>query len=386
MDKTTSPQDFRKNFHNPNLPCLIDFQEDENSPFRYVNKHWRTANTTTTTQKVNRNWFLKMFGPNTLVPLRYYPQNESFDLDTAGRAKECETKEVTLQEWVQLLEGTISTEGDDQQDHSYYLKDWHLQMMMLDQPLYSCPDIFQMDLLNPFLIQFTKGDYRFCYWGPPKSKTMRHSDVMHSFSWSYNVIGTKRWTFYREESELDDDEKGWDQFSIIQRAGQAIFVPCNWQHEVENIEETISINHNWITVANIDQTWECILGEMDEVDKELKSWGIAKDDNLETYLESSESMLRGCVGLNVTAFFAMILVRLLELLELATTKVFVDDDDFDELSFDCCRLVEMIQLLMEDEAIELNRRIEIVVQSKSLAQELCELGLLASTLVCISDQ
>ena len=80
VDKTTSPQDFRKNFHNPNLPCLIDFQEDENSPFRYVNKHWRTANTTTTTQKVNRNWFLKTFGPNTLVPLRYYPQNESFDL------------------------------------------------------------------------------------------------------------------------------------------------------------------------------------------------------------------------------------------------------------------------------------------------------------------
>ena len=46
----------------------------------------------------------------------------------------------------------------------------------------------------------------------------------------------------------------------------------------------------------------------------------------------------------------------------------------------------MIQLLMEDEAIELNRRIEVVVQSKSLAQELCELGLLATTLVCISDQ
>ena len=51
VDKTTSPQDFRKNFHNPNLPCLIDFQEDEDSPFRYVNKHWRKA-ANTTTQKV----------------------------------------------------------------------------------------------------------------------------------------------------------------------------------------------------------------------------------------------------------------------------------------------------------------------------------------------
>jgi hypothetical protein len=35
-------------------------------------------------------------------------------------------------------------------------------------------------------------DYRFVYVGLPGSRTLLHADVLHSFSWSINVVGTKR--------------------------------------------------------------------------------------------------------------------------------------------------------------------------------------------------
>ena len=40
-------------------------------------------------------------------------------------------------------------------------------------------------------------------------------------------------------------------FEIIQRRGEVIFVPSGWHHQVENVEDTISINHNWFNAANI---------------------------------------------------------------------------------------------------------------------------------------
>jgi hypothetical protein len=382
-DEITSPQKFREEFHCQNLPCLIQYEVSETAaaeiqPFAYVNKKWRTGNH----QEINRDWFVEHVGADTQVPLRY--SRNSTSLDSEGRATECETRQMSMSEWIQML-----NKSDTDQEVSYYLKDWHLVSLLNEtekdvrqnNPVYMCPDIFQYDLLNPFLSAFTKGDYKFCYWGPQRSKTLRHSDVLHSFSWSYNVHGTKRWTFFSS----DDDDR---QFTVLQKAGQAMFVPCTWQHEVENMEETISINHNWITVANIDKTWECLLMEMKEIEHELEGWGIIQGN--ESYLESCESMLRGCVGLNATAFFAMTLLRLLELLVIATkpqttkeTGEGTIDHSSDELAFDCYRLVRMIQLMMKNKYVQLEKRIEAVTMSKELAEDSFKVASTAFSLVCI---
>jgi hypothetical protein len=169
------------------------------------------------------------------------------------------------------------------------------------------------------------------------------------------VIGTKQWIFFFGDTDR--------QFTVIQKAGQAMFVPCTWQHEVVNLEETISINHNWITTANIDKTWECLVSEMTAIQIELREWGIA--DNL----ESCESMLRGCVGLDVTAFFLMVLVRLLELLSSPGV-----DQHTSERSFDNFRLANMSQILIEDDSIHLGGRLEAILQSKALADETLKTG------------
>jgi hypothetical protein len=38
---------------------------------------------------------------------------------------------------------------------------------------------------------------------------------------------------------------------IIQCSGEALFVPSGWHHSVENLEDTISINHNWLNGFNV---------------------------------------------------------------------------------------------------------------------------------------
>jgi hypothetical protein len=40
-------------------------------------------------------------------------------------------------------------------------------------------------------------------------------------------------------------------FEIIQNRGEVVFVPSGWHHQVENCENTISINHNWFNGANV---------------------------------------------------------------------------------------------------------------------------------------
>jgi hypothetical protein len=397
-----SPADFRRRFHDLNVPCLISFQSDDHSSpndtrsnrwFSTVDRQWRlmgsddnesTDNTQPQeVQAINRNWFVNTLGAETPVPVRFQPPDTS-TLDEDGRATECQTKEISVSEWTQMLEEQAE-HGKASSRNPYYLKDWHLLLQLQEQeqqkdccsppqPLYECPPIFEFDLLNSFMTRFTKGDYRFCYWGPKGSFTSRHSDVLHSFSWSYNVIGTKQWTFFRNTDDEEDDASANNNheqrtLTVIQKSGQAMFVPSQWQHEVVNLEETISINHNWVTSANLDLCWECLTTEMVAIDKELAAWGIHDD------LEAKESMLRGCVGLDVTSFFLMTLVRLSDLLP-QLQSLCAEDDQSEELvaasegTMEVRRLVQMLLLLRRDESLQLEGRLEAVLHSKILSVEL----------------
>lgn len=329
-----APVEFRKQYHDRNIPCLIHF-DGESNYFQKVNQLWRKKTDNESSYAVDRDWFIGVLGEDTLVPVRFQPNKGS--LDEEGRAMECETREMLLREWIQLLE--------QPDDDRYYLKDWHLLLQSQEKNLYSCPPIFGFDLLNSFLTRFTPGDYRFCYWGPKGSFTSRHSDVLHSFSWSYNVVGTKQWTFFGPEG---------DECMVIQEAGQAMFVPSQWQHEVVNLEETLSINHNWITTSNLDACWDCLTTEIAAIEMELGEWGIED-------WEAHESMLRGCVGLAVTSFFFMILVRLCDLLS---------GEESEERGIDFSRLVRMIQVLRTRQGLHFEARLAGVLQSGILTSEI----------------
>ena len=80
-------------------------------------------------------------------------------------------------------------------------------------------------------------------------------------------MGRKRWTFLfpGEEEKLRDPlgnlpfdlsledlgDKGIKSVEVTQEVGEIIFVPSGWFHQVWNIEDTISINHNWFNGTNI---------------------------------------------------------------------------------------------------------------------------------------
>ena len=49
---------------------------------------------------------------------------------------------------------------------------------------------------------------------------------------------------------------------MIQDEGEIIFVPSGWYHQVCNLEDTISINHNWFNGCNIETVYHNLILEL----------------------------------------------------------------------------------------------------------------------------
>ncbi|KAL7535799.1 hypothetical protein ACHAWF_005269 [Thalassiosira exigua] len=367
---------FKRQYCAGNVPCIII--DGLHSNFGDISAQWRSnihhrqvdhkkydndgieRGSDDDTTKINTEWFRRFVGDDTLVPVRIDKLGVSNDdnsrqhgLDADGRAEECETKQMELTEWIRQcqIQSKPAEENSSSETQVEYLKDWHLVQHLFEKhrghshepspalPLYTTPTFFERDILNKFLEKYGEGaDYKFVYWGPSGSQTRLHSDVLHSFSWSYNVVGKKKWIFHLPF------EKGQDEmcFEVIQETGQTIFVPSGWKHEVVNLVETLSINHNWVTSANIDKMWDCLLTEMASIEEEVKEWeSIPKDD-----YEVKENMLKGCVGFNVTMFTIMTLFEVIEML-----LIICDEDNTHKQEsriWDCAYSVFRLEAILDD--------------------------------------
>lgn len=162
---------------------------------------------------------------------------------------------------------------DERKGSLQYLKDWHLAALEPDYAAYEVPPCLGEDWLNEHwaacaastgaAATASGGDHRFVYVGPAGSRTRLHADVLFSYSWSANVVGSKRWRLVPEEQRhlvSDaatlarkpnlDEIPGVAPIEIIQKSGELLFVPSGWFHEVENLTDCISINHNWLNAHN----------------------------------------------------------------------------------------------------------------------------------------
>lgn len=165
--------------------------------------------------------------------------------------------------------------------------------------VYTTPVFFTSDWLNEYWDTLEVDDYRFVYMGPKGSwsengvnsaefklylqvilvffshstmlfcavaRTPFHADVFRSYSWSANICGRKKWLLYppgQEEflrdthgnlpydvtsSELQDrglfphSEEACQPLEIIQEAGEIIFVPSGWHHQVYNLVKTANLS------------------------------------------------------------------------------------------------------------------------------------------------
>ena len=146
-----------------------------------------------------------------------------------------------------------------------YLKDWHFAAQHPEYRAYETPPHVADDWLNDHWAALGDadgdGDHRFVYLGPAGTRTKLHADVLFSYSWSINVCGVKRWRLVPAAhrglvADAYTAPRAPDLASlpaalevaitVEQQPGELLFVPAAWYHEVENVTDCLSINHNWI--------------------------------------------------------------------------------------------------------------------------------------------
>ncbi|WOK92577.1 jmjC domain-containing protein 4 isoform X1 [Canna indica] len=239
------------------------------------------------------------------LPTSVYTQGGSSRVEVADCSKreftDQKRQEMSVAEfisyWLKLSsEKDGSVLCNNENESLLYLKDWHFVKEFPDYVAYKTPPFFADDWLNLYLdnhlmhrdtdIYCDKNesncaDYRFVYMGPKGTWTPLHADVFRSYSWSANVCGRKLWLFlppslchlvfdrhFRSSVYNIYDDVSETQFpgfkktiwlECTQEQNEIIFVPSGWYHQVHNLEDTISINHNWFNAYNLSWVWNLLL-------------------------------------------------------------------------------------------------------------------------------
>lgn len=143
--------------------------------------------------------------------------------------------------------------------------------------------------------------------------------MFSSFSWSTNIFGTKEWIliYPGEEKKLLNNfnhlpfditeellrKKDCHYVCLIQKAGDTIFVPSGWYHQVHNVDHTISINHNFFNGCNVSHVWSALLESYRKVLIEI-------DDcrDMDDFEGHCQIMLRALHGMNFEDFLDLLKV------------------------------------------------------------------------------
>lgn len=263
-----------------------------------------------------------------------------------------------------------------------YLKDWHFHRdNKHNYTAYRTPKYFCSDWLNEWWENKTdseeENDYRFVYIGPKGSWTPFHTDVFGSYSWSANIVGKKRWIFFPPGEELKLKDKFGNlvydveskeaqllettngtaiKLEVIQNSGEIVFVPSGWHHQVTNLEDTISINHNWFNGCNILSVYHLMKQELRKVEKEISD---CKDEgDAVGWTSMCQNLLSASFGMNYLDFLSLltfILDRRLRRLEEEEFQLKFDDCflGVNHAKFDISRIFQVLNL-MKVEFVELD--------------------------------
>ncbi|CAO4369338.1 unnamed protein product [Caenorhabditis nigoni] len=224
-------------------------------------------------------------------------------------------------------ESTTLTEFiENMGDPKVYLKDWHFQNEF-GTSMYTLNPFFSRDFVNCEKWTTNKeenpfgDDYRFVYIGAAGSWTKFHADVVCSYSWSANICGRKKWFMMSPGSEevfkssstdsgyVEDIREYQELFeqanviTFIQEPGEIVFVPSNWWHQVHNLEDTISINHNWMNSTNLGLVRDFLKKREEDVRNELSD--CVDSFTKEEFEEKVEDILYADTRLNKSKFLKL---------------------------------------------------------------------------------
>lgn len=107
------------------------------------------------------------------------------------------------------------------------------------------------------------------YLGAPGTGSALHQDVLRTHAWLALLSGTKRWVQYAPDTFTKEEARMHDAFSLLGRtydrrfertrweaevsAGDVMFVPSLWWHQVENMTPTVSLTANFANRDLIDR-------------------------------------------------------------------------------------------------------------------------------------
>ena len=311
--------DFYSQYIAKNKLCILSSKFTE---------QWRSRTEWTKNGKIDVEHLKHEFG-NSHAPVvdcskRFYTSHEC-----------CEMKVEEFLDYLDSNKGILTGNSGITRDSCLYLKDWHCQRDFPNYHAYTVPEYFTSDWLNEYWDQkeASKDDYRFVYIGAKDSWTPFHADVFRSFSWSANICGTKKWYIFPpgEENKLKDrfgklpfnvvdalvDNSDIEPIVLFQREGEIIFVPSGWHHQVHNLEDTISINHNWVNAASIEYMWSHLKQTLLDVKEE-----ISDCRDMDGWNEQCQLILLSTSGIDYNIFLDMLLTLLRPRLKVA--KQFIE--------------------------------------------------------------
>lgn len=142
-------------------------------------------------------------------------------------------------------------------------------------------------------------------------------------------------------AENHDDVK---YFEIIQEKGDGIFVPSGWHHQVFNLLDTISVNHNFINACNIEIVWKSLQNNLISVEHEIEEF-----KNTPEFTSQCQLILKSVFGMDFEAFIKFIT-------HIAQKRLNSIKGDFpllfnryyfkrNHVIFDLCQLIKVITLI-----------------------------------------
>ncbi|XP_025241782.1 jmjC domain-containing protein 4 isoform X3 [Theropithecus gelada] len=343
--------DFVRGFLLPNLPCVFSsaFTQGWGSRRRWV----------TPAGRPDFDHLLRTYG-DVVVPVANCGVQEY-----NSNPKEHMPLRDYITYWKEYIEGGYSSPRG-----CLYLKDWHLCRDFPVEDVFTLPVYFSSDWLNEFWDALDVDDYRFVYAGPAGSWSPFHADIFRSFSWSVNVCGRKKWLLFPpgQEEALRDrhgnlpydvtspalcdthlhprSQLAGPPLEITQEAGEMVFVPSGWHHQVHNLQELCAVQ------------------------EEVSEWR----DSMPDWHHHCQVIMRSCSGINFEEFYHFLKViaekRLLVLREAAA-----EDGGglgFEQAAFDAGRITEVLASLVAHPNFQRVDTSAFSVRPKELLQQLRE--------------
>ncbi|PWN37566.1 Clavaminate synthase-like protein [Meira miltonrushii] len=330
LDKLCSYDEFLDQYLIPNKPCILPFELVKEWP---AFKEWLPALDGNDDREAD-DFLDPAFA---ILATRYGNHEVPIVIENLREEEDSEDRferqEVHLSQAVAMM-----AEAKKTGNARIYIKDWHMirQERMLrsdtNEP-YTTPSLFADDWMNNVKSE-ADDDFRFCYAGSAGTRTVIHRDVYTSYSWSTNIVGKKIWRLFpptakthlrqfpqNANSELargvEEMEKhrtagklkaistggvGWPEWKkamdqcheVVQESGETIFVPSDWHHEVINLTDCISLNHNWCNSCNIKSMYKSMCEEVEKTEEAISDVRqmMQESDPLKWQIEWTETVQR----------------------------------------------------------------------------------------------